>query len=170
MLSGLAGAFHTDAVVQSTSWEGRVIWWRVPSPVLSINVAKIKQLQLTVLITSVSASVNPVLTTSWQSWWNLGKIPFPQNYSAVEDLLSRLELVDQIHYSTLDKEIGQWPTRTKENKKEKANVVGIIYCSSQGWPWWQPKLQNLLKPELITDQAEVESSESWRLHLEIKIT
>ena len=32
------------------------------------------------------------------------------------DPLSRLALVDQIRYSTLDKEIGQWPIRTKENR------------------------------------------------------
>lgn len=38
----------------------------------------------------------------------------------MEDLLLRLVLVDQIHYSTLDKEIGPWPTRTKENTDEKA--------------------------------------------------
>ena len=35
------------------------------------------------------------------------------------DPLSRLVLVDQIHYSTLDKESGQWPIRTKENTEEK---------------------------------------------------
>lgn len=44
----------------------------------------------------------------------------------MEDLLSQLELVDQIHYSTLDKEIGLWPTHTEEKTEEKAKYIGII--------------------------------------------
>lgn len=39
-------------------------------------------------------------------------------------LLSQLVLVDQTHYSTLDKEIGLWPIRTKENTEEKAKYTG----------------------------------------------
>lgn len=62
--------------------------------------------------------VNRVLTTSWQSWWNWGRTPFLRNYLVVEGLLLPLVLADQIHYSTLDKEIGLWPTRTKENKNK----------------------------------------------------
>lgn len=40
------------------------------------------------------------------------------------DPLSQLVLVDQIRYSTLDKESGQWPIRTKENTEEKAKYAG----------------------------------------------
>ena len=40
------------------------------------------------------------------------------------DPLSQLVLVDQIHYSTLDKERGPWPIRTKENTEEKTKYAG----------------------------------------------
>lgn len=44
----------------------------------------------------------------------------------MEGLLSRLVLVDRIHYSTLGKEIGLWLTRTKENTEGKARYTRYI--------------------------------------------
>ena len=111
--------------------------------------------------------LSQVLTTSWQSWWNSGRIPFPPNYSAVEGLLSRLVLADQIHYSTLDKEIGLWPTRTKKNTEEKAKYTKALFTP----PHWNRQVENLNSKqnfhkslELKPYQVKVEPSELLRLN------